>query len=178
MNETIENEEDCEPVDNMSSWFGGDIKYSFIFMFGGSIISVLAFGCLIVLCYKHCKLQLIMTYFVTTTPIESFNGEEINCQTDNMFLHVFYALLLLVALYYGIVLLNKLYNHFTTYNTILNFCRGHGLATGPRIDIVLEFYNLQDGLLVHIAQVQTPIPLISVLDDLVYPTFSIKPGHG
>ncbi len=84
---------------------------------------------------------------------------------------------MLVALYYLIILLNKLYNYFTTYNTILNFRRGHGLVTGPRTDIVIEFCNLQHGLFVHIAKVQTLIPFLTVTVDSAYPTFSIKPGH-
>ncbi len=83
-----------------------------------------------------------MTYFVTTTPVEAFNNEEVNCQSKN----IFYALLLLETLYYLIMLLKKLYNHFTTYNTFLNFHRGHGLVTGPHTDIVIEFCNLQHGL--------------------------------
>ncbi len=138
---SIESEEDSEQVDNMSTWFGGGIKYSFIFMFSGSIISVLVFECLIILCYKHGKLQQIMTYFVTTIPVEVLNNSNANCQGQNMYLHIFYALLLLVALYYLIILLKKLYNHFTIYNTILNFHRGHGLVTGPRTDIVIEFFH-------------------------------------
>ncbi len=95
-----------------------------------------------------------------------------------MYLHIFYALLLLVALHYLIMLLKKLYNHFTTYNTICNFHRGHGLVTGPRTNIIIEFCNLQHGPLVDIAQVQTSIPLLTITDNSAYPTFSIKPGHG
>ncbi len=65
-----------------------------------------------------------------------------------MFLHIFYALLLLVSLHYLIMLLKRLHNHFTTYNTIFNFRKGHGLVTGPRADIVIEFCNLQAWLLI------------------------------
>ncbi len=35
------------------------------------------------------------------------------------------------------------------------------LITGPCTNIVIEFCNLQHGFLVHIAQVQTPIPLLT-----------------
>ncbi len=94
-----------------------------------------------------------------------------------MYLHIFYALLLLIALYFVIMLFKRLYNHFTTYKTILNIRRGQGLITGPRTDIAIEFCNLQHGLLVHVAQVQTPIPLLIVTYDSAYPTFSIKPGY-
>ncbi len=156
LNESLENEEDSEPVDDMSTWLGSEIKYSFIFMFAGSVISVLVFGCLIILCYKHGKLQQIMTYFVTTTPAEAFSGDSISNGDENMFLHMFYALLLLFALYYVTMPVKKLYNHFTNYKTILNFRRGHGLITRPQTYIAIEFCNLQHGLLVHIAQVQTP----------------------
>ncbi len=161
----------------MSTWFGGDINYSFIFMFAGSVISVLVFGCLIIQCYKHGKLQQIMTYFVTTTPAEAFSGDNIKDGDENMLLHIFYALLLIIALYYLIMILKKLYNHLTTYNTILNFCRGHRLITGPRTVIAIEFCNLQHGILVHVAQVQTPMPLLTVTDDSAYPNFNIKSGH-
>ncbi len=93
-----------------------------------------------------------MTYFVTTTPAEALSGNSIKDGDEDMFLHIFYALLLLIALYYLIMLLK---------NTILNFRRGHGLNTGPQTYIVIEFCNLQHGLLVHVAQVQTPIPLLT-----------------
>ncbi len=176
-NESLENEENSEPVDDMSTWFGGDITYSFIFMFAGSVMSVLVFGCLIMLCYNHGKLQQIMTYFITTTPAEAFNGDNIKDGDEKMFLHIFYVLLLLIVLYNLIMLLKKLYNHFTTYNKILNIRRGHGLITGLHTNVVIEFCNLQHGLLVHVTQVQTPILLLTVTDDSAYPTFSIKPGH-
>ncbi len=91
LNKSIQSEEDSEPVDDMGTWFGGDIKYSFIFIFAGSVISVLVFGCLIILCYKHGKLQQIMTYFVTTIPVEVLNNSNVNCQGENMHLHIFYA---------------------------------------------------------------------------------------
>ncbi len=39
-----------------------------IFMFISSIVSLIAFKCLIVLCYQYGKLQQILTDFVTTTP--------------------------------------------------------------------------------------------------------------
>ncbi len=175
LNESLENEEGSELVDDMSTWLGSEIKYSFIFIFAGSVISVLVLGCLIILCYKHGKLQQTMTYFVTTTPAKAFSHDRISDGDENMFLHIFYALLLLFALYYAILLLKKLYNYLTTYKTILNFCRGHDLITGPRTDIAIEFCNLQHGLSVHVAQLQTPIPLLTVTDDSAYPIFSIKP---
>ncbi len=79
LNISIESEEDSEPVDDMSTWFGGDIKYSFIFMFAGSVISIWLFESLIILYYKHGKLQQIMTYFVTTAPVEVLNNSNANC---------------------------------------------------------------------------------------------------
>lgn len=49
LNESIEEEDASEPVNNISTWFGSEIKYSFIFMFVASIVSILAFGCIIIL---------------------------------------------------------------------------------------------------------------------------------
>ncbi len=144
-------------------------------MFARSIVSILVFGCLIILCYEYGKLQQIMTYFVTTTPVEAIDNFNTNCQCENMYLHIFYVVLLLVALYCLAVLLKKLYNYFTTYNTVLNFHRDHGLATGPWTDIVITFCNLRHEWLV---QVQTPIPLLTIMNDSAYPSFNIKPGHG
>ncbi len=133
-------------LDDMRTWFGGDIKYSFIFMFGGSLMSVLVFGCLIILC--------------STTPVEAFNSENINGQNENMFLHIFFCLIV-----------KKLYNHFTTYNTILNFHRSHGLITGPRTEIVIKFCNLQLLVLQRtgiLRMRQNYLLLITIINAAVY----------
>ncbi len=177
LNRTFMNKDDPDDADDMTTWFRGNIKYSFVFMFFGSIIGIFGFACLIMLCYKHRKLQQVMTYFVTTTPVEALQQNKNDCQNDKMFLHLFFTLLIL-GLYCLIIFLKKMYRHFSVYNTFLNFRRGHGLATGPRADLVLEFCNLQNDLLVHIGLVRTLIPLILVSVDSVYPSFSIKPGYG
>ncbi len=66
-------------------------------MFAGGVVSILVFGCLIILSYKHGKLQQIMTYFVTITPVEAIDNSNTHCQGDNMYLHIFYTLILFVA---------------------------------------------------------------------------------
>ncbi len=117
-------------------------------MVAGSVISLLVFGCQIILCYKHGKLQQIMRYFVTTTPAEVFSGGIIIDGDENIFLHIFYALLLLFALYYVIMLLKKLYNHFTTYKTsvvVMTFLPN----VKPILQLNFKIYNMDFWFMFH-----------------------------
>ncbi len=79
-----------------------------------------------------------------------------------------------VVLYLIIKFIISAYRYFMLYNIALYFCWIHGFAKGKSTYVALEFSNLSEVTYVHIAQLNTPITLLSVDDREKHPTYFIK----
>ncbi len=158
---------------DIDSWFGPE--YSMIFMFISSIISILGFIILMVLCYKNSKVQYAISYVLgTTTPVKGYDIDPFSCSYDFLYVHFIVAILFIAGLYAGIKLAKKLYRHLRVYKTVLFFRRKHGLWPGRTLSLCLEFSTFTQGIVVHIATIKSPMSLLSMDDSRPFPKFSLE----
>ncbi len=171
-NNSVDSDNDLLDID---SWFGPEIEYSMIFMFISSIISILGFIILMVLCYKNSKVQYAISYVLgTSTPVKGYDIDPFSCSYDFLYVHFMVAILFIAGLYAGIKLAKKLYRHLQVYKTILFFRRKHGLWPGRTLSLCLEFSTFTQGIVVHIATIKSPISLLSMDDSRPFPKFSLE----
>ncbi len=160
---------------DIDSWFGPEIEYSMIFMFISSIISILGFIILMILCYKNSKVQYAILYVLgTTAPVKGYDIDPFSCSYDFLYVHFIVAILLIAGLYAGIKLAKKFYRHLKVYKTIIFFRRKHGLRPGRTLSISLEFSTFAGGIFVHIVTIKSPISLLSTDDSRPFPKFSLE----
>ncbi len=159
----------------IDSWFGPEIEYSMIFMFISSILSIIGFIILMILCYKNSKGQYAISYVLgTTAPVKGYDIDPLSCFYDFLYVHFIVVILLIAGLYAGIKLAKKHYRHLRVYKTILFFRRKHGLRPGRTLSIRLEFSTFADGIVVHIATIKSPISLLSTYESRPFPKFSLE----
>ncbi len=158
---------------DIDSWFGPEIEYSIIFMFISSIISIIGFIILMIVCYKNCKVQYAISYVLgTTAPVKRYDIDPLSYSYDFLYIHFIVAILQIAGLYAGIKLAKKLYRYLKVYKTIPFFRRKHGLRPGRTLSISLEFSTFADGIVVHIATIKIPISLLSTDESRPFPKFS------
>ncbi len=160
---------------DIDSWLGPEIEYSMIFMLISSIISIIGFIILMVLCYKNSKVQYAISYVLGTTAlVKGYDIDPFSCSYDFLYVYFIMVILLIAGLYAGIKLAKNLYRHLRVYRTILFFRRKHGLRPGRTLSISLEFSTFADDIVVHIATIKSPISLLSTDESRPFPKFSLE----
>ncbi len=114
-----------------------------------------------------------MTYFFTTSPLEATNCP-MTCTLVNLCLNIVIALCMCLVIYLIIKFIICAYRHFMCYHIALHFHCIHGFEKGKSTFVAIEFSNLSDVTYVYIAQLNTPITLLSMEDRGIYPTYPIK----
>jgi len=175
LNGTDVNNDDILELD---AWFNTDMNYTMIFIFISSIVSVIAFIFLLFLCYKSGKFQYTLSYLLGAGTGGANAQNIVNytevCAIHYLYFHLAVAIFVVAGVYIWINVIIKLYRHFRVYNTTLYFRRRSGLAQGRNTSINLEFSNFNNTHTVHVATLRTPIALLSAIDIMSFPKFTIK----
>ncbi len=104
-NFTAENKYSMLDID---SWFGPEIEYSMIFMFLSSIVSIIAFIILIILCYRNSKVHYALTSIMGIKNANAAVLQPEYATLDFLYLHFIIGILILVMTYFAIKLFLKL----------------------------------------------------------------------
>ncbi len=142
-----------------------------IFMFISSIISIIGFVVLILLCRNTGKLQYALSYLLGTTSVKVDTKDPDSCSYYFLYVH-FIIVILIVASIYSVIKLCIDISTLKVYNTILYFRTKHGLRHDRHTSISLEFSTLSQGVIVHIASLKSLIALLSKDNNMAFPEFS------
>ncbi len=75
---------------DIDSWFGSQIEYLMIFMCISSIINIIGFTILVVLCYKKGKVQYALSYVLGTTPFTGYDIDPDLCPYDFLYMYFYF----------------------------------------------------------------------------------------
>ena len=161
---------------DVDSWFNSDMNFTMIFMFIASLISIVGLIFLIYMCYKNSKIAYGLSYLLgksTIAEATKCSGDTRHYGYDYLYVHIAFALIMVLIGYACLKAVMKLYRYYRVYNTVLFFKRDHGISLSRITSICLEFSNFQDSIVVHIGNMNTPIGLISAMNCLEFPRFRI-----
>jgi hypothetical protein len=166
---------DNEDILDLNSWFGPEIQSSMIFMFISGIIAIIAFVLLIFLCVKYVKLHHSFLYNIGSHSVQADNNCHVN--TQEFYLHIGIAILLIFASISLFFLLRKLWSHLNRYKTLLHFTRISKIHSGNVTKIALEISTMQNSVYVHLAYMHTPIALLCMDPRTTIPHFMLKDSY-